>query len=79
MSPAEPMVAVHPDDAVDIITLLATVEDWLRHASDDTRDELARFTGHTPSTLAGLIDELGHQACRLRHALTTTPDRGSRP
>lgn len=47
----EPTVAVHVDDAEDVVRLLNILEDWLRHASHDTRDELAHFTGRTPSAL----------------------------
>ena len=38
MTATETMVAVHLDDAEDVIRLLNTLEDWLRHASPDTRE-----------------------------------------
>jgi hypothetical protein len=73
----EPTVAVHTDDAEDIVWLLNTLEDWLRHASDDTRDELAEFTGRrTGIELTRLLNELGHQAVRLRRALNKAQPGG---
>jgi hypothetical protein len=79
MTGDEPTVPVHADDAEDIIALLGIVEDWLRHASDEVRDELAAFTGHTPRALTLLIDDLGHQAVRLRHALRAAYSARTQP
>jgi hypothetical protein len=79
---AEPMVVVHLDVAEDIIAGLNTLQDRLRHASPDTRDELADFTGRTEHALTMLIDDLGHQALRLRRALAATtpsPDKDTTP
>lgn len=82
MSAAEPMVAVRLDQAEDLIAVLNTLQDRLRHASPDTRDELADVTGRTDVALTLLIDDLGHHALRLRRALATavaTTDKEPQP
>jgi hypothetical protein len=57
--------------------LLGTVEDWLLHAGDEARDDLAGFlaglgwSAAPPERLAaGLIADLGEHSVLLRRALT---------
>ena len=72
----EPMI-LHPDQADELRRLLGTVEDWLLHASDEARDDLAEFltglgwsTGSPERLAAGLIADLGEHTVLLRRALT---------
>lgn len=64
----DPMVMLHHDEADDLAHLLGRVEDWLRHASGDTADELVRFfngPGNGRLAVAGLIEALGCHAATL--------------
>ena len=63
--------------------LLGTVEDWLLHAGDEARDDLAGFlaalawsTGSPERLAAALITELGEHTVLLRQALLRTPADG---
>ena len=63
-------VVLDRDEAAELVHLLTRVEDWLRHASDDTREELAGFldgVGHGRLATAGLVDLLGCHAAALYH------------
>jgi hypothetical protein len=71
------------DDRDDLVTLrrldveylahlLDRVEDWLRHAGDDARDDLAEFLnqpGNGRLAAAGLITSLGEHTATLHHRL----------
>ena len=65
----DPMVTLHLDEADDLAHLLGRVEDWLRHAGDDCRDELVQFfnnPGNGRLAIAGLIEALGCHAATLQ-------------
>jgi hypothetical protein len=64
-------------DPEQVDRLLGTVEDWLLHAGDEARDDLAEFltglgwsTGSPERLAAGLIADLGEHTVLLRRALT---------
>jgi hypothetical protein len=73
----------HPDgEHVDELhRLLGTIEDWLLHCGDDTRDDLGRFLtglgwpGTPQRAAAALVCELGDLAVLARRAtsFTTNP------
>jgi hypothetical protein len=76
-APDSPAVLLDPEHVDELRRLLGTVEDWLLHAGDETRDDLATFlTGQAwsaaaPERLAaGLIADLGEHTVLLRRALT---------
>ena len=50
--PGSPVV-LDPDEAADLARLLDLIEDWLSHADEDARDDLAGY-------LAGYLDGSGH-------------------
>jgi hypothetical protein len=63
--PARPSfpVVLDPDQAVDLAHLLDLIEDWLSHADDDARDDLAGYldsSGHARLAAAGLLRSLEH-------------------
>ena len=69
---ADPGVVLDPDEAADLARLLEVVEDWLLHADDDARADLAAFldgTGHGHLAAAGLTTLLGHNATTLHRRL----------
>lgn len=69
---AEPGVVLDPDEAADLARLLDLVEDWLLHADDDARADLAGFldgSGHGHLAAAGLATLLGHTATTLHRRL----------
>lgn len=56
------------DQVDDLVWLLDRVADWLRHAGDDTRDDLAEFfnrAGNGRLATAGLIASLDTHALLL--------------
>jgi hypothetical protein len=58
--PARPSVSVvlDPDEASDLAHLLDLIEDWLSHADEDARDDLAGYldgSGHGALAAAGLL------------------------
>jgi hypothetical protein len=70
-------VLLDPEQVDELRRLLGTVEDWLLHASDEARDDLAEFligqgwSAAPPEWLAaGLIADLGEHTVLLRRALT---------
>jgi hypothetical protein len=66
------LVALHRLDVEDLAHLLDRVEDWLRHAGDDTVDDLVEFF-HAPGNgrlaAAGMVDLLGRHAATLHRRL----------
>ena len=42
-TPGHPPVLLDPDQADDLRRLLGTIEDWLPHCIEDTREDLAEF------------------------------------
>lgn len=80
-------VLLDPEHVDELRRLLGTVEDWLLHAGDEARDDLAAFlTGQAwsaapPERLtAALISELGEHTILLRQALHgafRTADKGT--
>jgi hypothetical protein len=73
-STAVQLDAEHVDE---LRRLLGTVEDWLLHACDEARDDLAAFlagqawsTGPAERLAAALVAELGEHTVLLRRALT---------
>ncbi len=69
---AEPGVVLDCDEAADLVRLLEVVEDWLLHADDDARADLAGFldgSGHGNLAAAGLATLLGHNATTLHRRL----------
>ncbi len=70
-------VQLDPEHVDELRRLLGAVEDWLLHACDEARDDLAAFlagqacSAATPERLAaGLIADLGEHTVLLRRALT---------
>jgi hypothetical protein len=77
-------VLVDPDQIEQLRRLLGTVEDWLLHASDEARDDLAGFlaglswsTAPAERLAAALIAELGEHTILLRQALRGAPRTGA--
>jgi hypothetical protein len=69
---AEPGVVLDCDEAADLARLLEVIEDWLLHADDDARADLAGFldgSGHGHLAAAGLATLLGHNATTLHRRL----------
>ena len=65
-------VVLHRLDIGDLAHLLARVEDWLRHAGDDTVDDLVEFfnrPGNGRLAAAGLVDLLGRHVATLHQQL----------
>ena len=60
------------DEAADLARLLDLIEDWLRHADDDARADLAGFldgSGHGHLAAAGLAATVEQTAVSLHHRL----------
>jgi hypothetical protein len=75
---AEPGVVLDLDEAADLARLLEMVEDWLLHADDDARADLAGFldgSGHGHLAAAGLATLLGHNATTLHRRLRKATTR----
>ena len=69
---AEPSVVLDCDEAADLARLLEVIEDWLLHADDDARADLAGFldgSGHGHLAAAGLATLVGHNATTLHRRL----------
>jgi hypothetical protein len=76
-APESTAVLLDPEQVDELRRLLGTVEDWLRHAGDEAREDLAEFltglgwsTGSPERLTAGLIADLGEHTVLLRAALT---------
>jgi hypothetical protein len=76
-APDSTAVLLDPEHVDELRRLLGTVEDWLLHASDEARDDLAAFlaalawsTAPPEQLTAALIAELGQHTVQLRAALT---------
>jgi hypothetical protein len=72
--PARPSfpVVLDPDEAVDLAHLLDLIEDWLSHADDDARDDLAHYldsSGNGQLAAAGLLRVLDHSTAGLHRRL----------
>jgi hypothetical protein len=72
--PARPSfpVILDPDEAVDLAHLLDMIEDWLSHADDDARDDLAHHldgSGHGHLAAAGLLRVLDQSTAGLHRRL----------
>jgi hypothetical protein len=70
-SDSDDLVMLHRTDAEYLAHLLDRVEDWLRHAGDDTRDDLAEFLntpGNGRLAAAGLLASIAenHAVLHLR-------------
>ena len=75
---AKPRVVLDADEAADLARLLDLVEDWLLHADDDARADLAGFldgSGHGQLAAAGLATLLGHNATTLHRRLRKATTR----
>jgi hypothetical protein len=75
---AEPGVVLDTDEAADLARLLDLVEDWLLHADNDARADLADFldgAGHGHLAAAGLATLLGHNATTLHRRLRKATTR----
>lgn len=69
--PSSPVV-LDPDEAADLAQLLDLIEDWLSHADDDARDDLAGYldsSGHGRLAAAGLLRVLEQHAMGLHRRL----------
>ncbi|MCM4082237.1 hypothetical protein LXN57_32190 [Actinoplanes sp. TRM88002] len=74
----EPGVVLDADEAADLARLLDLVEDWLLHADDDARADLAGFldgSGNGHLAAAGLATLLGHNATTLHRRLRKATTR----
>jgi hypothetical protein len=70
--PAGPGVLLDTDEAADLARLLDLIEDWLRHADDDARTDLAGYldsAGHGHLAAAGLLTTIGQNAVALHRRL----------
>jgi hypothetical protein len=72
--PAQPRfpIVLDPDEAVDLAHLLDLIEDWLSHADDDARDDLAHYldgSGNGHLAAAGLLRMLDHNTVGLHRKL----------
>jgi hypothetical protein len=71
-APANPGVVLDVEEAADLAHLLDLIEDWLRHADDDARDDLANFldgAGHGHLAAAGLAATVEQHALTLHRRL----------
>lgn len=71
-------VILDADEAADLAHLLSVVEDWLLHADDDARADLAAFldgSGHGQLAAAGLATLLGHNAATLHRRIRKVTNR----
>lgn len=59
------------EEAGDWADLIATIEDWLLHASHDTLTDLGEFL-QRPGVTRAVIGELGNIALRLRELAQET-------
>jgi hypothetical protein len=69
------LVTLHRLDVEYLTHLLDRVEDWLRHAGDDARDDLAEFLnqpGNGRLAAAGLITSLSQHTAALHRQLKET-------
>jgi hypothetical protein len=65
-------VVLDCDEAADLARLLDLIEDWLRHADDDARADLAGFldgSGHGHLAAAGLACLIEQNALSLHRRL----------
>ena len=75
MTPTPPPVngvVLDVDEATDLTRLLDLIEDWLRHADDDARADLAAFldgSGHGHLAAAGLAATVEQTAVSLHRRL----------
>jgi hypothetical protein len=82
-TPADPAatesgVVLDCDEAADLAQLLEVIEDWLLHADDDARADLAGFldsAGHGHLAAAGLATLAGHNATTLHRRLRKASTR----
>jgi hypothetical protein len=75
---AEPGVVLDCDEAADLARLLDLIEDWLLHADDDARADLADFldgSGHGQLAAAGLATLVGHTVTTLHRRLRKATTR----
>lgn len=71
-------VVLDPDEAADLARLLDLIEDWLRHADDDARADLAGFldgSGHGQLAAAGLAALVEQNAVTLHRRLRKATTR----
>jgi hypothetical protein len=71
-APAGAGVVLDLDEAADLARLLDLIEDWLRHADDDARADLAGFldgSGHGHLAAAGLAATVEQNALSLHRRL----------
>lgn len=69
---ADTGVVLDLDEAADLARLLDLIEDWLRHADDDARADLAGFldgSGHGHLAAAGLAATVEQSAVLLHRRL----------
>jgi hypothetical protein len=65
-------VVLDADEAADLARLLDLIEDWLRHADDDARADLAGYldgSGHGHLAAAGLAATVEQTALSLHRRL----------
>jgi hypothetical protein len=65
----DPAVLLDADEAADLAGLLDLIEDWLQHADDDARADLAGYLdggGHGHLAAVGLVTTV-EQASRTLH------------
>lgn len=57
---------VHVEELDEWSWLLAQLEDWLRHASDDTVEDWNHFTGPCGARIEDIVYVLSHWSVRMR-------------
>lgn len=71
-TPPDLGVVLDADEAADLAGLLDLIEDWLRHADDDARADLAGYldgSGHGHLAAAGLATSIEQTALALHRRL----------
>ena len=73
-SPARPVsgVVLDADEATDLVDLLDLIEDWLGHADEDARADLAGYldgAGHGQLAAAGLVSTVEQTALSIHRRL----------
>jgi nicotinamidase-related amidase len=77
-TPANRSVVLDCDEAAELAGLLDLIEDWLHHADDDARADLAGYldgSGHGRLAAAGLAACVEHTAITLHRRLRKATTR----
>ena len=75
----DPAIAVHLDDALDMLWALDFIGEWLDYASADTHDDLNEFCQSCArhQSPQNLVTTIARQATNLRRALAAITPKGA--